>query len=155
MIYIHKGKCTKLILILIWFGLSHQYNIQDNTGWLLVIVLQVVKRFVRYLSVFTQCSYSRDLFFSWSASRLRDRAIVGYIPTPGQQVSAILWNININVWLQSQIHSLTYCFVLMHDIFTPQNIEHITQSLFCCTRSAVLNYRSFWATSRLPLHFAT
>ena len=27
-IYRHKGKCTSLILILLWFGLSHRYNIQ-------------------------------------------------------------------------------------------------------------------------------
>ena len=33
-IYIHKVKCTILISILLQFGLSHQYNIQANTGWL-------------------------------------------------------------------------------------------------------------------------
>ena len=49
------------------------------------------------------------------------RAIVSYSPTPGQQVSAILWNITITVWLQSQVHRVTYYFVLMHDIFTSQN----------------------------------
>ena len=38
-----------------------------------------------------------------------------------QQVSATLWNINITVWLQSQVYRVTYYFVLMHDIFTSQN----------------------------------
>ena len=33
-VYIHKGKCTTLILILLRFGLLHRYNIQANTGWL-------------------------------------------------------------------------------------------------------------------------
>ena len=46
------------------------------------------------------------------------RVIVIYIPTPSQQVSAILCNINITVWLKSQVHCATYDFVLMHDIFT-------------------------------------
>ena len=49
------------------------------------------------------------------------RLIVSYSPTPGQQVSAILWNITVTVWLQSQVHRVTYCFVLMHEIFTSQN----------------------------------
>ena len=49
------------------------------------------------------------------------RAIVSYSPTPGQQISVILWNITITVWLQSQVHRLTYYFVLIHNIFTSQN----------------------------------
>ena len=63
---------------------------------MLFIVLHVVKSFVRYCSVFTQYSYYRD-FCLWPESRLRDRTIVGYSPTPGQQVSAILLNITITV----------------------------------------------------------
>ena len=51
------------------------------------------------------------------------RAIVGYSPTPGQQVSAILWNITVTVWLQSQVYWFTYYFVLMREIFTSQNTE--------------------------------
>ena len=49
------------------------------------------------------------------------REIVSYILTPSQQVSAILWNITITVWLQSQVHCVTYYFVLMHNIFISQN----------------------------------
>ena len=33
-INIHTCKCNTLIFVLIWFGLSHWYNIQNNTGWL-------------------------------------------------------------------------------------------------------------------------
>ena len=36
------------------------------------------------------------------------RVIVSYIPTPLQQVSAILWSITITVWLQSQIYCVTF-----------------------------------------------
>ena len=39
------------------------------------------------------------------------RVIVSYIPKPGQQVSAILWNITITVWLQSQFHRVTFLFI--------------------------------------------
>ena len=85
------------------------------------IVLHFVKRFVWDRSVFIQYSYNRDFFCSVPASRLRDHVIVGYSPTPGQQLSKILLNINITIWLQSQVHRVTYYFVLMHDIFTPQN----------------------------------
>ena len=73
--YKKVGKCTTLIFILIWFGLLHRYNIQDNTGWLFVIVLHVVKRFVWYCSVFTQYSYYRDFFCSGPSLRLRDQVI--------------------------------------------------------------------------------
>ena len=40
-----------------------------------------------------------------------------------EQVSAILWNITITVWLKSQVRHVTYYFVLMYEISTPQNIE--------------------------------
>ena len=101
--------------------LLHRYNIQDNTGWIFLLVLHFVKRFVWYHSVLSQYSYFRDFYCSWPASRLRDRTIVGYSPPPGQQVSEILWNINITVWLKSQVHHVY--FFLMHDLFTPQNTE--------------------------------
>ena len=51
------------------------------------------------------------------------RVIVGYSPTPGQQLSAISLNITINVWLKSQVHRVNYYFALMHDIFTLQITE--------------------------------
>ena len=38
------------------------------------------------------------------------RVTVSYSQTSGQQVSAILWNITITVWLQSQVHRVTYFF---------------------------------------------
>ena len=38
-INIHTCKCTILILGLLWFGLSHRYTIQKNTGWRFLIVL--------------------------------------------------------------------------------------------------------------------
>ena len=49
------------------------------------------------------------------------KAIASYSPKPIQQVSAILWNITITNWLQSQVHCVTYYFVLTHEIFTSQN----------------------------------
>ena len=49
------------------------------------------------------------------------RDIVSYSTTPSQQVSAILWNITITVWLQSQVHRVNYYFILMHDILKSQN----------------------------------
>ena len=122
-IYIHEGNCTTFIFILLWFGLSHWYNIQEITGWPFVIVLQSVKRFVWDHSVLTQYSYYRDFYCSWPASRLHDRGIVGYIPQLYQQVSTILWNITITVWLKWQVHHVTHYFVLMHQTFTPQNTE--------------------------------
>ena len=44
------------------------------------------------------------------------RSIIGYSPTPGQQVSVILWNITITVWLQSQVHrvALKKCMTFLH-----------------------------------------
>ena len=39
--------------------------------------------------------------------------IVIYIPGSGQQVSATFLNITITVWLQSQVHCVTYYFVLI------------------------------------------
>ena len=98
-IYIYKGKCDTLIVILLRFGLSHRYNIQYNIEWLFLIVLNVVKSFLWDRSVLTQYSYYRDLFCSGPASRLRYCVIVGYSPTPSQQVSAILWNDTTTVWL--------------------------------------------------------
>ena len=47
------------------------------------------------------------------------RAIVGYIPTTGQQVSAILLNITITVGVQSQVYSVTYFFFVL-EFFTSQ-----------------------------------
>ena len=82
------------------------------------------------------------------------RAIVSYSLTPSQQVSVISWNINISVWLQSQVHCVTYYFVLMYEMFTSKMQEHITQSLFCHTGRAVLNQRSFQGNSRLSVNFA-
>ena len=49
--------------------------------------------------------------------------IVSYSPTPSQQLSVILWSITIIVWLKSQVHCVTYYFVLVHDIFTSKNTE--------------------------------
>ena len=37
LINIHRCKCTTLIFVIMWFGLSHWYTIQDNTGWLFLI----------------------------------------------------------------------------------------------------------------------
>ena len=74
-------------------------------------VLHFVKRFVLYRSVLTQYSYYREFYYLWPASHLRDRAIVGYIPTLGQQVCAILWNITITVWLKAQVHHVTLLII--------------------------------------------
>ena len=66
--YIHKGKCTTLIFIILWFGLSHQYYIQDNTWWLFFIVLHIVKRFVWDSTPTTQTIYASQashLLISW------------------------------------------------------------------------------------------
>ena len=98
-IYIHTRKCTTLIFILMWFGLSNGYNIQDNTGWLFLMVLHLVKMFVWNRLVLTQYSYYRDFYCLWPSSPLHDCTIVGYSPPTGQQLSAILWNINLTVWL--------------------------------------------------------
>ena len=65
------------------------------------------------------------------------RAIFSYIPKPGQQVSAIFWNITITVWLQS-IFFYTF-FFLMHEIFTSQN-----------TRTHYTNWEIF---ARVLAHF--
>ena len=71
-IAIHTCKCTILILGLLWFGLSHQYTIQNNTGWLLATFLHLVDRLVQYRSYFTQYSYYCNYFRSGPVSRLRD-----------------------------------------------------------------------------------
>ena len=77
------------------------------------IVLHVVNRFVIDRSVCTQYSYYRDFFCSGPLLLLRDRDIVGYSPTPGQQVSLVLLNITITVVLQSKVHRVT-CFILFY-----------------------------------------
>ena len=51
-----------IYVLLLRFVLSHRYNMQDNTGWLFLIVLHSVKRFVWYIFLFTQYSYCRDFF---------------------------------------------------------------------------------------------
>ena len=51
------------------------------------------------------------------------RAIVSYIPTPIQQVSAIFWNITITVWLKSQVHRVNSFSSLMHEMIKSQNTE--------------------------------
>ena len=56
------------------------------------------------------------------------RAIVGYIPTPGQQVDAILRNITITVKFQSQVHHVTYYFVFMIDFFASQKYSNTLPS---------------------------
>ena len=71
-IAIHPCKCNILILGIILSGLSHRYTIQNNTGWLLVIVLHLVDRLVQYHSYFTQYSYYRDYFCLGTASHLCD-----------------------------------------------------------------------------------
>ena len=156
---IHTCECTILILGLLRFGISHQYNIKNNTGWLFFIALNFIDRFVWYRSVFTHYSYYRDFFCSRPELRLLDchyhgrvrytnttnitvwcmssilidmtyfyvyticnsehyRVIFSYIPTPGQQVSAILWNITITVGFKSQVHRVTYfffkCLTILH-----------------------------------------
>ena len=118
------------------------------------IVLHFVKRFLWDCSVWTQYSYYRDFYYLWPESHLRDCAIVGYSPPPGQHVSTIFWNITITVWLKSQAHHIAYYFVLMHEILHQKTQKHITKSLFCHTKCAVLNHRSFRATSQMSVHFA-
>ena len=83
----------------------HYFNTTKITVWCMLSILM----HMNYFSVYT-ISISEHY-----------RAIVSYSPTPGQQVSTIFWNITITVWLQSQVHCVTYYFVLMHDIFTSQN----------------------------------
>ena len=48
------------------------------------------------------------------------RVIVGYSPTPGQQVGAIWWNITITIGFISHIFRVTYYFVFMLESFTSQ-----------------------------------
>ena len=117
-IYIHKGRCTTLIFILLQFDLFHWYNIQDSTGWMFGIFLHFVKMIVWDCSVLTQYSYYRHFYCLWPASRLHDCAIVGYNPTPDQQVSVILWNINITVWLKSQVYHVTYFLINVWRFYT-------------------------------------
>ena len=118
LICVHKGKCTTFIFILMWFGLSHLCGIQYNTGWLFVIVLHFVKRFVWDRSVLTQYIYYRDFYCLWAVSRIRDCAIVGYSPPPDQQSIVILWHITITVWLKSKVNRVTFliykCMTFLH-----------------------------------------
>ena len=51
------------------------------------------------------------------------RSIVGFSPTPGQQLVTILCYFTITVGFQSHIYHVTYYFVFMLEKFTSQNTE--------------------------------
>ena len=80
------------------------------------------------------------------------REIFSYIPTPGQQVSAILWNITIIFWLIPQVYRVTFFFNAWH--FYTTKYWNTLHSHFFLTRRAVLKHRSFQATNRLSLYFS-
>ena len=82
------------------FDLSHQHNIQDNIGWLFLIFLQFVKRFVWYIYVFNKYSYYCDLFCLGPASRLcehRCHVWVHYIDTAKDTVPMFVWYRTVNI----------------------------------------------------------
>ena len=82
------------------------------------IVVHFVKMFVWDSSVLNQYSYYRDFYCSWPASRLYDIAIVGYSTPPGQQVSEILWNITIPVWLKPHIYHVLFLLLNAWHFYT-------------------------------------
>ena len=102
---------------LFWWGASlcicdrhrHVWVRYFDTTKTLVWFMSSILIHMTYFSVYTICISEHY------------RAIFSYIPKPGQQVSAIFWNITMTVWLQSNIHFVAYYFVLMYDIFTSQN----------------------------------
>ena len=88
---------------------SHVWVRYINTTKITVWCMSLIWIHMTYFSVCTICisEHYRDVFT--------------YIPTPGQKVSAILWNITITVLLKSQVRRVI--FYLMYDIFTSQNTE--------------------------------
>ena len=72
-----------IYVLLLRFGISHRYNIQENIGWLFFTVVHFVKRIVWYFSVLSKLSYYRDLFCLEPASRLRE--------SPSSRMSALYW----------------------------------------------------------------
>ena len=65
------------------------------------------------------------------------RAIVGYSPTPGQQVGEILRNITITVGFQSQIYLVIHYFVFMLEIFTSQKYRNTLPSNYFVIPGAI------------------
>ena len=72
------------------------------------------------------------------------RAIVSYIPTPVQRVSAILWSITITVWLQSQVHCATF-FLNEWNLYITKYRNTLHSHYF------VLPGACFWTTGRFKL----
>ena len=75
-----------MCVLLLLFGLMHQYNIKDNIWWLFLIVLHVVKHFLWYFLVFTQYIYYCDFFCFRPASYFHE--------LPFSRVSALYWYYN-------------------------------------------------------------
>ena len=109
----------RLLLWLILFGKASPFCDHHHHGW--VRYIDNTKIMVWCISsILIHMTYS-SVYKIWISEHYR--AIDSYSPTPSQQVSEILWSITITVWLQSQVHPVTYYFVLMHEIFTSQNTE--------------------------------
>ena len=81
-------------------------DITDITVWCTSLILIHITSFYFY----TICNSEQNIL------------IVGYIPTPGQQVGAILLNITITVGFISQIYRVTYYFVIM--------LENVTSKIY-------------------------
>ena len=82
-----------IYVLLLWFGLSHRYNILDNTGWLIFIVLHFVKSFVWYIYFFSIQLLLR-FFCLGPASRLPESHCHGwvrYIYTTKTTVLMLVW----------------------------------------------------------------
>ena len=131
-------KVSSIHLYPYYCGLIHCINIIFRTiqGDFFI----VLQWFVWYRSALKQYSYYRDIYCSWSASRLCDYAIVSYSPPPCQQVSEILWNITINVLLKSQVYYVTYFLNNAWQFFTKRYRNTLHSHYFI-----ILSAR-FWTT---------
>ena len=110
----------------VWLRYIHTTNI---TIWCMSSILI----HVTYFHVYTICISEQY------------RVIVSYSPKPSQHLSLILWNITITIWLQSQVHLVTFIF-FMHDIFTSQNTDtHYTV--------IILSYRECGSEPRVVLMY--
>ena len=132
--FVQGQHCVFLIaIIMVYFAISILCEI---TVWCMSSILI----YMPYFSVYTICISEHC------------RAIVSYSSTPSQQVSVILWNITIPVWLKLQVHCVTFFFKCMKCLHHKLE-KHIAPSLFHRTGRAFLNHRLFQGTSWLSVHF--
>ena len=71
------------------------------------------------------------------------REIVGYSPTPGQQICEILWNITITVGFQSHIYRATCNFFSCLKFFTSQKYRSTLPSHYFVVPGTI-----FWTAGR-------